>query len=389
MIQNFDYCAQKWVQGKGRQAVWQEINYDEKRFYPQYLMDFNTFLKSGKAKIGGKLGVVKVSSATNTRSMKCAFIPSYPCGESVYTLQTEPNKIWKLLILESIFSSFAFDFLLRARFGGINISAYLLGECPVPELLDTSLPEVKYIINSATKLSFLSPIFSIYTIQLKEELNSIESITPPLSSKTALKLHERLRIQCSIDAIIAHVYGFNTEDVKCILSDCDQPSNHYSYNYKNLDPKGFWRVDKEKDPELRHTVLSLVAFQELKKIGLDAFLNLNDGEGWMLPQTLRLADYGLGHDDRAKEPQPVAPRLGERYLPWQLVKTAEQSWAECERHAENLRQLLGETPTSTVQNVSSQLPSDPNYQPPTDLFGNPLAVNLFGEIVDDNPKKRR
>ena len=39
----------------------------------------------------------------------------------------------------------------------------------------------------------------------------------------------------------------------------------------------------------------------------EAFLAQNDGEGWMLPETLRLADYGLGHDERAqKNPQPVA-----------------------------------------------------------------------------------
>ncbi|NJR56287.1 MAG: hypothetical protein HC768_18020, partial [Acaryochloris sp. CRU_2_0] len=102
--------------------------------------------------------------------------------------------------------------------------------------------------------------------------------------------------------------------------------------------------DKEKDPELRHTVLSLVAFHELKEIGMDAFLNLNDGEGWMLPETLRLADYGLGHGDRAKEPQPVASRLGDRFLPWQLEGTPEESWEECDRHAENLRRLLGNPP---------------------------------------------
>ena len=52
------------------------------------------------------------------------------------------------------------------------------------------------------------------------------------------------------------------------------------------------------------------SFHELKKIGLEAFLNLNDGEGWMRPETLKLADYRLGHDNRAFEPQPVAARLG-------------------------------------------------------------------------------
>jgi hypothetical protein len=59
----------------------------------------------------------------------------------------------------------------------------------------------------------------------------------------------------------------------------------------------------------------------------------------MLPETLRLADYGLGHDDRAKELQPVASRLGRRFYDWQLAQSAEESWRECHLHARN---LLGE-----------------------------------------------
>jgi hypothetical protein len=47
----------------------------------------------------------------------------------------------------------------------------------------------------------------------------------------------------------------------------------------------------------------------------------------------------LGHDDRAKEPQPVASRLGPRFYDWQLAQSPEESWRECELHARN---LLGE-----------------------------------------------
>jgi hypothetical protein len=96
-------------------------------------------------------------------------------------------------------------------------------------------------------------------------------------------------------------------------------------------------------------VLALIAFHDLEqKIeecggdrdkGIQAFLSQNDGEGWMLPETLRLADYGLGHDDRAKEYQPVASRLGPRFFDWQLTQSAEESWRECHLHARN---LLGE-----------------------------------------------
>jgi hypothetical protein len=60
----------------------------------------------------------------------------------------------------------------------------------------------------------------------------------------------------------------------------------------------------------------------------------------MIPDTLRLADYGLGHDDRAQEHQPVANRLGPRLFDWQLNKDIERSWEECEAHAELINQIV-------------------------------------------------
>ena len=68
----------------------------------------------------------------------------------------------------------------------------------------------------------------------------------------------------------------------------------------------------------------------------------------MPPETLRIADYGLGHDARARQHQPVASRLGPRFYDWQLAQSAEESWRECHVHARNLlgevgyRQLLAQ-----------------------------------------------
>jgi hypothetical protein len=156
--------------------------------------------------------------------------------------------------------------------------------------------------------------------------------------------------------------------------------------YRTLDPKGFWRVDKEKDPELRHTILTLVAFHELKRIGLGAFLALNGGEGWMFPETLRLTDYGLGHDDRAKEAQPVATRFGPRFLSWQFEQTPEASWEECERHAGRLEALLGRPSTASAGNEQT-LPAPAGG--PSDLFGQPLQTDLFGNVIAEKNTARK
>src|SRR5690606_22546541 len=124
----------------------------------------------------------------------------------------------------------------------------------------------------------------------------------------ALTSHERLRLRCILDAIVAALYGLSRYDLRWILRDCDHPRERLQSREfaRTLDPKGFWRVDKDEDPELRHTVLTIVAFDTLDALiaehggdrdaGIAAFSALNDGEGWMIPETLRLKDHDLGHD---------------------------------------------------------------------------------------------
>ena len=163
--------------------------------------------------------------------------------------------------------------------------------------------------------------------------------------------HERLRLSCTLNAVVAEVFGLSSEDFAWIVRDCDHPTEKVQdpAYARSLDPKGFWRVDKELSPELRLPLLSLVAFTALKDMisqhpgdpssGIESFFHQNDGEGWMLPETLRLDDYGLGHDERAKKHQPVRERLGPRFYDWQLEQSPEESWKECEKHARN---ILGE-----------------------------------------------
>lgn len=210
----------------------------------------------------------------------------------------------------------------------------------------------------------------------------------------AVTPRERLRLRSILDAAVAELYGLELDDFTWILRDCDHPiakvcDKPFS---RTLDPKGFWRVDKEQDPELRHPVLSLVAFHELKRIGLDAFLALNDGDGWMLPETLRLADYGLGHDARAREHQPVASRLGERFLPWQLEQGVEESWEECRRHAELIAKILpppaAEAAPADARNKDAAPPYEVTTAGQSLLFSTePTQKDLFGNIVE--PSRRR
>ena len=370
MLGQFDFSQKGWVSGKSITAIWRDINFDSKVIEPQYCISIQSYDRNRKVVF------MDITASTNARTMIAVKInDNHPCGHSVSTLQTSEST----LALSAILNSFTYDYIVRGRSGGLHLSLFVIEDTPL------CLPEQSKILTLfAAKLTLTSNLFAPDWQNLRRDLMPKgQSEKRSYYSLWAVTPYERLRLRSILDAIVAELYGLEIEDFAWILKDSDLPKeqiNDKTYS-RTLDAKGFWRIDKDKDPELRHTVLSQIAFQELKKIGLEAFLNLNNGEGWMIPDTIRLADYGLGHDDRAQTHQPVAERLGARYLDWQLQPTSEASWLECERHAANLQKLLGNSP-----NPNSPTPNAPPIQ--TDLFGNPLQTDLFGNIIDSQAGKK-
>jgi hypothetical protein len=202
--------------------------------------------------------------------------------------------------------------------------------------------------------------------------------------KWAVAAQERLRCRAVFEALTGYFLSLGSADFNAILSDCDHPAEALaSGDYtRRLDTKGFWRYQKAEPPELRLAVHARIAFQDLQTRGLEDFMNQNNGEGWMLPGTLRLADYGLGHDDRAKEHQAVAAALGPRFYAWQLEQSVKESWDECGLHAAILAKLL---PPPEEKKKTDLADGD---AVPVDLFGNPVETDLFGNPIYPKSRKR-
>lgn len=336
MIQQFHPSAKAWISGTGLRARWGDIEYEKLAWGPQFLMGISSWTKSPDHSHGIKLGYREVARSTDSRTLIASLLPSMPCGHKVPVIRGSGagNLIYSVA---AIANSFACDWIVRQKLGATAVAWFFLREIPMP--LPTSRPELTTV---AGQLNLTHIRFAPQWLSLLPP----ESRTLPWRRLWAITPHERLRLRCILDAVVAKLYGLDAADFGWILRDCDHPVDKVCDKpfSRTLDPKGFWRVDKQQQPEVRHTVLSLVAFYELERLGLDAFLAQNDGEGWMLPETLRLADYGLGHDERAKNPQPVASALGPRFLPWQLEQGVEESWEECKKHAETIEKILGLTP---------------------------------------------
>ena len=355
MIGQFDFSNKGWVSGKGRSAVWREIPWDAKVVEPQYLMSEGDYAgardKRGdpKALRGTKLAFMDVTSATNERTMIAGIVHDRPCGNSAPVLTAGGS----LGTLTAILNSTAYDYVARARCSGLHLNYFVIEESPLPPSTASALRLNPIALQLAAAGIPLAPSWAnVRQIRLHSDF-----VRRGWRATWALTVHERVRTRCILDALTAELYHLDWNELAWILRDCDHSREVASSSSasRRFDPKGFWRVDKERDPELRQTVLTLAAFRDLKdaiatcgdrELGIEAFCHQNNGDGWMVPETLCLADLGLGHDERAKKPQPVRERLGERFLPWQLEQSSEESWKECEIHSRN---ILGEAGHARLQ----------------------------------------
>lgn len=417
MIGQFDFSQKGWVSGKGRTADWHEIAWDDKRIEPQFLMglrtffderleahlkaiteaeddeaadrerrrlvDVNEFMKWW-ARFEPKTCFMDVSAATNVRGMISCALCDFPAGNKTPILWTQRGPELAVAL-----DSFCYDYALRQRLGGLTLNYFIIEETPLP----LKGAEVGALAELGRRLMFTAPLFARLWNKSGVPRKAV------WQSLWALTEHERLRLRCMTDALTAQALALDVKDLAWILRDSDRPVAEMRDRVftGKLDPKGFWRVDKEREPELRHTVLAQVAFANLQTQGLAAFLAGPNRDGWQIPETLRLADYGLGHDDRAREPQPVAARLGPRFLPWQSEKDAATSWAECEAHAALLDQLwrhartLSDTPTTealVLQDAPAVQPPPPQI-PATDLLGAPISRDLFGNAIPQSKRRKR
>lgn len=360
MIDIGDPSAKGWVSGKGRGAVWKDVPWSRKEVGPQYLILQGRWKRHAVKSVDTTVSHKRIGSATNERSSVACVLHGVPTGDTAAVFWTASTA--EDFQLSGILSSIPFDSIMRVRLGGLHLDYHVYEQNPLParSVATEAVGHCEMRLSQAWSRGGACWLATSAQKTIR---------TTAWRSLWALSPHERLRLRCILDAATAAVYGLNLEDLKWILKDCDHSAEKTSNQAfaRRLDPKGFWRVDKLELPERRHTVLTLAAFADLQVVieattaagrtredAIASFCgqatkplpqfkhllgNLDPTEGWMIPESLRLADLGLGHDKRAEQPQPVSTLLGPRFYDWQLSQDAAESWRECELHARN---LLGE-----------------------------------------------
>lgn len=365
IVGQFDYQVQNWVSGKGRSSVWAANPWTHRQSHPQYLMAARLYEGSTKRFGTPKIAVMQVTSATNTRTVVACLAPDWPGVDKTPFLRSNScNAVQGTVSLVAILNSYVIDYFTRSAVAGMTLGWYTLECLPLPPYTTSQA-----LSRASMCLSLIGEVMADYWLQLGS------SRPPHWRANWAITTHERLRLRCMLDAMVAVLYGLNREDFAWILKDCDHPAERLGEKAfcRTLDPKGFWRVDKTQPPELRHTVLSMVAFDDLQQAirdaggdrdaGLQTFCDQNDGDGWMLPESVCIAALDMTRtvnvdnwDSAATTPQPVRSRMGPRFLDWQLAMTPEEAWADCLHHAEVLSKgLPGEmAPLKTLDSPAAK-----------------------------------
>ncbi|NML48022.1 hypothetical protein HHL11_30015 [Ramlibacter sp. G-1-2-2] len=328
IIDQFQTSSKGWVSGKGRSAVWRDIPAESEVLEPQYLIGvreaasktYKTGDLAGEPKWQPvpKLTFIDVTSATNARTARATCTPFLPCGNTSAILEVDEN----LFALAVVMNSFVYDFVARARCGGLHLNWFVVEETVLPKK------------SLAAELEGIGQALIAHSVLFS-------SVVQKPGREFATSPAERLRLRCIAEALIADHLSLSMDDMRYILAGCDFPVRWLNDEFTGkLDPKGFWRIDKALDPELRLSVLSMIAFQDLCNQGRNEFLCQNNGKGWGLPDAVRLADYGLGHDGRAGDFQPVAERLNTHFGSAQASVETERRARARAAHADLIKQLV-------------------------------------------------
>lgn len=220
---------------------------------PSYLIKFNNlhfninwFNNSKFYRMANR----KIASATNERTAIFSILP--PGVTTLYSCSTQFNPqqtpFYIPLTLVAISNSFSFDWCSRKKVGS-NFQDNIRNSLPVPEISNLY---IKFFSRGTLRLSCNH---SGYEPLWREQLGDVwrESGKKPFTWPVLETEEERWAVRSAIDAVVADAYGLDREQYEHILKSFDRASGPNPY-----------------------TAICLEKFDELKKIGIDAYTKKYD-----------------------------------------------------------------------------------------------------------------
>lgn len=242
--------------GAGRNATWvTPVRADE--VTPQFLIAEHDVDLAGEP---ARLVLRALSNATNERTAIAALLPDMPCGNSLGILCPRAAAGPPLLLrafVAGVLSSLLFDWTLRRRLAGTNLNAFVLADMRVPIVDATARTAVARL---ALRLSAILPGHDRAWQQARSDGWLPDDWTR--ASHALVDPARRREAFVALDVAVAAAWGATAVDLARLTADCSMPVDALADRRvaRGLDPKGFWRIDRDLPPAERRTVRAAAAF---------------------------------------------------------------------------------------------------------------------------------
>ena len=161
-----------------------------------------------------------ITTATTERTFVVARIPNAKGVGNTATLLYAERGCMPNCVLQSMLSSLVFDYATRQKCGRLHMSAYIVKQLPVltPDQIPSAIQW--QIVKRVAELCYFNHDMDGWASELWEEMNEEQRAElPQLGAQQPWIYNPERRaiLQAELDAIFAHLYGLNTEDLRYIL----------------------------------------------------------------------------------------------------------------------------------------------------------------------------
>jgi len=187
-----------------------------------------------------------LTSSSNYRTCISTILPFQPASQSIQFLQMETEL---LPIICGVFNSVTFDYVLRIKLSGIDLTQTIVKQMPIP-----SLNKLKSVVLWEGKESSLFDLISNYTLTLLSDDGRFDKlIASYITDKSILNndyidLDQRRLVQNKIDLLVAFAYDISLEQFSTI-------TKHFDKYFQPQDLK-WMALEYQKLLELNQTISS-------------------------------------------------------------------------------------------------------------------------------------
>jgi hypothetical protein len=152
-----------------------------------------------------------LTSATNTRTCIATLLPFIPASQSIQLLTTKQND---LLYLTGLFNSVIFDFILKKKLSGIDLTQSVINQIPVP-----SNEQIEIKINFNGHKATIKEHISLLVFSLLKNDSRLNSLFENLKLKSQnAYIESRFEATRKIDLLFMSLYKLDGSELELVLS---------------------------------------------------------------------------------------------------------------------------------------------------------------------------